>query len=41
MGDLKENIRQIGESINDHIQKELAGNYPNKAIARASLHPNK
>lgn len=35
MGDLKENIRQIGESINDHIQKELAGNYPNKAIARA------
>lgn len=31
----KETLLQIGESINTHAQKELRGNYPNKAIARA------
>lgn len=31
----KENLHQIGSSISLHVKKEISGNYPSKAIARA------
>lgn len=31
----KETLHQIGDSISTHSQKEMMGNYPSKAIARA------
>lgn len=31
----KENLQQIGSSISVHVEKEISGNYPSKAIARA------
>lgn len=31
----KETLRQIGDSISSHVKKEISGNYPSKAIARA------
>lgn len=31
----KETLRQIGDSISAHVKKEISGNYPSKAIARA------
>ncbi|MCH5346391.1 MAG: hypothetical protein J1E63_04740 [Muribaculaceae bacterium] len=31
----KESLRKIADSINTHVKKEVAGNYPSKAIARA------
>lgn len=34
MGESKENLRQIGESIKIHVEKEISGNFPSKAIAR-------
>lgn len=35
MDESKETLHQIGDSIGTHSQKELMGNYPSKAIARA------
>lgn len=35
MGESKESLRQIGESIYAHTHKEIKGSYPSKAIARA------
>lgn len=31
----KESLHQIGSSISIHVKKEISGNYPSKAIARA------
>lgn len=31
----KETLRQMGDSISSHVKKEISGNYPSKAIARA------
>ena len=35
MTESKETLHQIGDSISNHSQKEMMGNYPSKAIARA------
>ena len=35
MDKTKETLNQIGNSISDHSHKEMKGNYPSKAIARA------
>lgn len=35
MAESKESVHQIGSSISIHVNREISGNYPSKAIARA------